>query len=192
MQVSKLRNKFIAALISTLIITGSAYSEDFFDDASYYSGDNFFKSSSYIEKTQGQSDEKSSSGSAYNDKEGTIPPLKKMRMHLQKKSDERREQQSQLAPTDPNASIYNSEKETSDYASKELQENFDETMMPDGFEADEEAVEETKKAKHFWLNGKDKKAAETENTENIVLDCDNMDYDTENYCLYADRRSPRM
>ena len=58
-------------------------------------------------------------------------------------------------------------------------------MMPDGFEADEEAVSEHKNQKHFWTKDKETAPVNTEDTENIILDCDDMDYDTENYCLYA-------
>ena len=97
----------------------------------------------------------------------------------------RKERQSQLAPTDPNVGISSTKKDTSDFASKEVEEDFDENMMPDGFEADEESVEENKKAKHFWSKNKEEIAEKDENTENIILDCENMDYDTENYCLYA-------
>ena len=181
-----MKNKYIIALISVLFITNSAFASYADDESKYYTGETFFSSSTkYIEK-HGEDVEGVNVSEQEENVGRTVPPIKALRQSIQKRNQERRERNSQLATTDPNASIYNSDKDTSDYVSKELEEDFDENMMPDGFEADEEAVEEYKKAKHFWeKNSKIEKPVAEEDTENIVLDCDNMDYDTENYCLYA-------
>ena len=187
-----MKNKILLALISSLFITNFTFADEYKTERNFYTGESFFSSpSKYIEEGQNEND----SNSSYNEDTGmnttnTTPPLKKLRNTLQQKSLERQEKKNQLAPVMPDSSIYNSDTETSDYASKELKEEFDENMMPDGFEADEQAVEEKKKTSHFWSknksDNKDKSATpEEENTENIILDCDNMDYDTDNYCLYA-------
>ena len=115
----------------------------------------------------------------------TMPPLKRARLKIQQNRDLKRQNESQLAPVSPDATIFNQDSETSQYVSKETEENFDESMMPDGFEADEEAINENKKAKHFWNTNKKQKSVEQDDTESIVLDCDNVDYDTDKYCIYA-------
>ena len=88
---------------------------------------------------------------------------------------------SMYAPTSETAPSYKGEVETSEYASHELKEEF-ENMAPDGFEADEQAIEETTTKKSFF---KRKKASNTEDKEDVILDCDTIDYDTPNYLVYA-------
>lgn len=187
-----MKNKFITAIALTLLLSNTAFAEEsLMHNSSYYTGDSFFKAPAYIEKNDVENTDLTSDGyekqdSRNNETRGTTPPVKQLRQAIQNKYAERKARQSQLAPTDPAANIYNSDTETSEYASKNEKEEFDENMLPDGFEADELAVEENKKSKHFWNKDKSSAKAEAkENTENIVLDCDNMDYDTDNYCLYA-------
>lgn len=183
-----MKNKLILALIILSFVSGSAYADSVFNEQSYYTGDSFFSAPDFIDKSQQKNDDEIqySNDTRNSETRGTVPPIKKMRQAIRRKSEERLEKQTQLAPVSKEISIYNSETDTSDYASKEEKEEFDENMMPDGFEADEQSVEENKK--HFWSRNKsdDKAMAEaSEDTENIILDCDNMDYDTDNYCLYA-------
>ena len=162
-------------LISTLFAVNASSAEQ-----SYFTGDSFFTPAG-----MGMSDvQQAESKNAKDSNHETMPPLKRMRLSVQAWNQERQAKKNELAPTDPNASIYKSDTDTSDFASKEVEENFDENMMPDGFEADEEAIEENKKAKH-WFKGKKDTPEKPEDTESIVLDCDNVDYDTENYCIYA-------
>ena len=175
--------KITTLLISSLFITNFAFAESSFVDASDFTGDSFFTPAVIREQSNNNNDSRDNAQNKNN--KSTVPPVKKLRLYVQDKMNERHEQQTQLAPTDPNASIYNSEKDTSDYASKEIEENFDENMMPDGFEADEESIVEQQKSKHFWSKNKSDKISASEDTENIVLDCENMDYDAEKYCLYA-------
>ena len=187
-----MKNKIITAIALTLFLSNTAFAEEsLIHSPSYYTGETFFRAPAYIEKNSTENADSTDNDyetpdSRNNETRGTTPPIKQLRQAIQNKCAQRKARQSQLAPTDPNASIYNSDSETSDYASKKEKEEFDENMLPDGFDADELAVEENKKAKHFWNKGKSTaKANNEENTENIVLDCDNMDYDTDNYCLYA-------
>ena len=179
-----MKNKITIALISALFIINAAYAESSLVDSSDFTGESFFKPSILRDFPQEQTEQTKNNNSSSN-KNVTTPPVKLLREKIQASRQARIEKRSQLAPTDPNASIYNSETDTSDYVSKEVEENFDENMMPDGFEADEDAVKEYKKSKHFWSKNKEVVAEKNEDTENIVLDCDDMDYDTENYCLYA-------
>ena len=176
-----MKNKVIVALILGLVLSNSAFAEYSFVDSSDFTGDAFFTPPALQEQKNLENDENSSVGHS---SKSTVPPIKKLRLYMQAKKQERIDKKNQLAPTDPNASIYNSDKETSEYVSKEVEEVFDENMMPDGFEADEESIVENKKAKHFWTKKKEA-IPEPEHTENIILDCENMDYDTDSYCLYA-------
>ena len=169
--------KITTALISALFIASTAFAEPALMNVEDFTGEAFFTPAT---PRVDESDKGSDSASG---RKTTPPPLKQLRLTVQDKMRERHEKQTQLAPTDPNAGIYKSEKDTSDYASKEVEENFDENMMPDGFEADEQAIDE--QHSKFWVRNKQEKAVEPEKTENIILDCDNMDYDTEKYCLYA-------
>ena len=180
-----MKKKIIIALIYSLIIPSAAFADIYSSEASFYNGENFFSAPKYIEKNQNEEENNIEQQESRYSSKKTVPPIKKLRLHMQKREQKKIEQNSQLAPMAPTSSIYNSETDTSDFASKELKEEFDENMMPDGFEADEQAIEDSKKAKHFWSKEKSNIDEDSKNTENIVLDCDNMDYDTDNYCLYA-------
>ena len=155
-----MKNKLTIALISALFIINAASAEYSLVDSSDFTGESFFKPSVLRELPQNQEQAEND----YNGiKKPTTPPIKLLREKIQASREARIEARSQLAPTDPNASIYNSEKDTSDYVSKEVEEDFDENMMPDGFEADEEAIKEYKKSRHFWLKNKE---SISENKEN--------------------------
>ncbi len=164
-----------------MLTANFAFAEYSFIDPSDFTGDAFFTSPAVREPEEKQNTL---------NRTPTMPPVKKARLILKKKLKEfnNNRKEMKLAPTAPEDSssdVYDASAETSEYASKELEENFDENMMPDGFEADEEAVVEHQK-RHFW-NRKDKKEKnkQQEDTENIILDCENMDYNTETYCMVA-------
>ena len=172
-----MNKKSIALFIIFFLTAGSAFAEYSFIDPSDFTGDSFF-----MLPSQREAEEAKKSGF---DHESTMPPLKKLRLITKKKIKEHNAKKMQLAPMAPDET-YAAGAETSQYASKEIEENFDENMMPDGFDADEESIAEQKKGRHFWnKKSKKEKAPEVEDTENIILDCENMDYDTENYCMYA-------
>ena len=185
-----MKNKIITSLIFTLILTNAVFADSPFAEKADFTGESFFTPAPMLFNGGSSTEQAAPTDEASGVKDtkytnSTIPPLKKLRLTVQEKAQERRNQETQLAPTNPEENIYNSETDTSDYVSKEIEENFDENMMPDGFDADEQSAEENKKAKHFWSKGKTDTPTEPEDTENIVLDCDNMDYDTDKYCLYA-------
>ncbi len=172
-------NKKIAiSVVISLLMANTAFAEYSFIDPSDFTGDAFFSSPVITNEPE----EKQNAV----DRTPTMPPVKKARLLLKKKLKERDAKKTQLAPVAPEGDIYDAGAETSEFVSKEQEANFDENMMPDGFEADEEAVTEHKKSKHFW-NRKDKKEKnkQPENTENIVLDCENINYDTDTYCIVA-------
>ncbi len=177
-----MNKKIVISLISSLIIANSATAEFSNSEISDFTGDAFFMPPAMEINSFNRNNDKNAS-ETHGSQHGTLPPLKKLRLRIKNHKLQNKINESQLAPTDPNASIYNVELQTSEFASKELKEDFDE-MMPDGFEADEESVEDSKKAKLF-RGRKNTAKIEPQNTEEIVLDCDNMDYDTEKYCLYA-------
>ncbi len=177
-----MKNKVTAILISALFVMNSAYADSSFFDASDYTGDEFFTPPALQQKQERESVKNKKHSGTH-----TIPPVKKLRLTIKQKYSEYKQKQSEFAPVNPESDIYTKENTTSDFASQDLKEEFDENMMPDGFEADAQAVEENVKAKHFWKKStpKENKNINQEDTENIVLDCDNMDYDTDKYCLYA-------
>lgn len=166
-----MNKKLIIAIISSLIVTNSAMAEFAFTDASDYTGEAFFTPP---EKEVAVKSEKSSS-------HGTTPPVKLLRLKLKQKMQERANKKLELAPTA--SDVYAGEVGTSDYASKDLIDDFEE-VSPDGFEVDEESALEVKKNKKHLFRKKDK-VIEEKDTEDIVLDCDNVDYDTPNYLIHA-------
>lgn len=173
-----MKRKLVLTILASLVLSVSANAGDVFYDSSDFTGDSLFSS------PLTPSPVKEENSGIDTGRQPTTPPLKLLRLTIQEKRTENQAKKNQLAPTAPAESIYNSETNTSDYASKEIEENFDDNMMPDGFEADEEAVKDNKKAKHFW-NKEKTTVPNDSDTENIVIDCENMDYDTDKYCLYA-------
>ena len=142
-----MKNKIIIALTILAFAINTASAESYFSDKSYYTGESYFTAPGYIEKNQVQDNDNLyyTDNSRNNETGGTTPPLKQLRQTIQRMNAERKEKSMQLAPVMEDNSIYNSDTETSDFASKEQKEEFDENMMPDGFEADAQAVEEVKK-----------------------------------------------
>ena len=171
-----MNKKLVALLISSLVAANAVFADYSFVDPADFTGDAFFIPPAIKEQQENASNAPQ--------RKATLPPLKKARLILKKKLKERDAKKYEQAPTAPTDDIFSAEASTSEYAIKDLKENFDEDMMPDGFEADEQSVEEQKH--HFWhKKKKTEKVAEQEDTENIILDCDNMDYDTETYCMFA-------
>lgn len=167
-------SKILIIILASLTLP--VFADYSFVDSSDFTGDAFFTPPALKEQ---KTEESKGIG-----KKSSDPPLKTLRKAIKRRQNEKEAKKHQLAPTE-NTSIYQSSSTTSDYASKEVEENFDENMMPDGFDADAEAVEENQKAKHFFSKEKFQKQEKQQNTENIVLDCENMDYDTANYTLIA-------
>ena len=194
------RKSFLTILLLIFLAANSSYGFSPFDDDSFfsddyeetperkeihrdalnetsdYTGDVFFAPPSSGFKVKNDSEK---------NVEHTMPPLKKARILVKNKIYDRAQKNLELAPTSPEEVFYRQDSETSDFASKEVKENFDEDITPDGFEADEQAVLEQEKSKHSKNKNKKAENKELKNTENIILDCENMDYDTDKYCLYA-------
>lgn len=167
-----MKRKLALTLITSLIVTNSVFADFAFTEASDFTGEAFFESPSPIVN---QSSKKKESTH-------TVPPIKKARLFLKQKLKQRQDAQNELAPTAED--IYAGEIETSDYASKDIDDDF-EQMTPDGFEADEESVEENKKPKRNFFRKKNKTVEVVKQTDDIILDCDNVDYDTPNYLIHA-------
>lgn len=173
-----MKNKLAILSIISIIFAGTAYADISSTDKSIYMGDGFFTSPALKQKEES---EENVSSSRHSD-----APITTLRKNIKRAIEVNNAKKMELAPTDPNAGIYNKNDEISDFASKEEQESFDEDVMPDGFEADEETIQNNIKAKHFW-NKRTQTTTQNadEKSEDIVLDCDKMDYDTDNYCVYA-------
>ena len=172
-----MKRKLAILFTASILITCSAKASEYsFVDPTDFTGEAFFTPQVFQEQAQ----EKKKSGVKH-----TIPPIKKLRLIVKKKLKERNMKKYELAPTmeEPAEDIYSAGTETSEYASKEIREDFDE-MQADGFEADEETISENEKPKHHFFRKKNK-AEEKDETEDIILDCNNVDYDTENYLITA-------
>ena len=141
-----MNKKIITTLIISLFIANTSFAEYTYVDPSDYTGDAFFTNTSSESNT-----EKHNNGVS---RSATTPPLKKARLMIQNKIETQKENKSQFAPTAPVEGIYTNNNTTSEYASKDIQSEFDENMMPDGFEADEQSIEESSKSKHFWNKNK--------------------------------------
>ncbi len=173
-----MKRKLSTLFIASLILTTSVNAEYGFDSVSDYTGEAFFAPPSLEQPSDSiYKSPTESEGQSY----GTIPPMKQIRLKLQNRAREKEQQMFELAPTA--SDIYTGEIGTSEYASKEIEEEFEE-MNPDGFESDELQAEETEKQKKSWF-GRKKKETVQEDTENIILDCEKVDYDTNNYLVYA-------
>ena len=172
-----MKNRIAILLILSLISVNSAFAEYSFVDPSDFTGDAFFTPPVFQEQKEEE---------AVSKQERTMPPVKRARLILKNKLRENQAKKMELAPTAPSEDVYVGGTETSEYASKDLEEHFDEDVMADGFEADEAAVEDNKKNRHFW-NKKKKAAAQQEqdDSENIIMDCENMDYNSDTYCVVA-------
>lgn len=161
-------------------MTSAVNAEYGYDSASDFTGEAFFAPPSI--KQPSNTFYEVGKEESFGDSERTIPPMKQIRLKLQEKLNSREQKRFELAPTA--SDIYAGEVETSDYASKEVEDDFVD-MNPDGFEADEQAVVENEKNKKSWFGKKDKTQPLHEDTESVVLDCEKVDYDTENYLVKA-------
>lgn len=144
-----------------------------------FTGESFFRTPSQMQQNFDQAPAEPTNSK---NSRGTTPPIKQLRLKVQDKIKQHNEMKYELAPTP--AEKYEGEVSTSEYASKEIKDEFDETV-PDGFEADEEAMIE--QSKHRLFSGKKNKVAkEEDNNEDIVLDCETVNYDTNNYLVLAE------
>ena len=175
-----MKKQIVILFTTTLLLTGSVGAVEYsFVEPSDFTGEAFFTPPVFQENKE-SAQKSSTSGIKH-----TIPPVKKLRLIVKKKLKERNMKKYELAPTlkeNPD-DIYAAGTGKSEYASKEIEDNFDETL-PDGFEADEESISESEKPKHHFFRKKDK-TEEKDETEDIILDCNNVDYDTENYLIVA-------
>ena len=116
---------------------------------------------------------------------GTMPPVKKIRLTIQNKLYERRQEKNQFAPTLED-DVYSGEVETSEYALQDKNEQFDDYKADSETEPTVLTEDSSKKAKKQKKEKKKKqKQAESKLLDNMVLDCDEIDYDTPNYVIYA-------
>ena len=175
-----MKKKLITILSIALVTANASFAEYSFVDPSDFTGDAFF-TPAVIDGSQVSASEHKPLVKK------SVPPLKKLRLKIKKKLRERDAKNNELAPLAPQEQIYAAGAETSEYASHDIKDDFDDSMMPDGFEADEETINEQAKAKHFWQKKAkaDKKSVEPEESDNIILDCENINYDTDNYCIIA-------
>lgn len=171
-------NKKIAlTLISSLIITNTAFANYDYLETSDFTGEAFFIPASSIAET------KTKSTTSEKKQHGTTPPLKKLRLKIQERAKYRDAINSELAPTAKD--LYDSETtdintETSKYASQDVEESFNEDT---NFESD--LMVDDEEDKKLSRKEKKAKAKEKQNNEEIILDCENVDYDTKNYMIYA-------
>lgn len=167
-----MKKKLTLLIVTTVILTLSVKAEygNGFSSVDDYTGEAFFRTSA-TPNLQPVEKEKSHTG--------TTPPIKQLRLKIQEANQMRQEKNAEFAPTMP-VSEYQGEIETSEYASKDIEEDF-EDMVSDSTEEEDEVSENDKKG---WF-GRKEKIAERPDNEEIVLDCEQVDYDTENHLVYA-------
>lgn len=168
-----MKKKLTLLIITSLIATSSAMADFSFSESSDFTGEAFFASPEPQEKTvENKTD----------DDRHTMPPVKQLRLKIKSKMKQREERNYEYAPTAKD--VYSARTETSEYVPKDLPAKFEEEMTPDGFEADDESIEEAENQKKSFFRKKSK-VQEQENTEDIILDCESVDYDTPNYLINA-------
>ncbi len=171
-----MKNKIYLLLIILLASVLSTNAEYGFDTVSDYTGEAFFGPPVLDQPDDNIFERKEK------EHHGTVPLFKQIRLDLQERAKIKEQKIYELAPTA--SDVYSGEIETSEYASKEVVDNF-EDMNPDGFDADEEMVLEKTKKKKAKPSKKQKKEIAQEPSENIILDCEKVDYDTDNYIIKA-------
>ena len=169
-----MKKKLSLALISLVVLSASAKAEFALTEPADYTGEAFFspatQQASFTEKKESEN-------------KHTIPPLKKLRMKIKDRQERQEQKNFELAPTAKD--VYSGEIGTSKYASKEIKDEFVD-MSPDGFEADEEQIVELEKSKKTKQSRKERAKQKKEAAkEEIVLDCETVDYDTDNYTVLA-------
>lgn len=155
-----------------------------FDSPSDYTGEAFFAPPSLESPAQSNFYSNNQYYDDYMESESkhTTPPFKQLRMRLKERERANQAKMYELAPIATD--VYSGEIGTSKYASQEVEDNFEE-MNPDGFEMDLEVTDEEKKQKKSLFKKKKNEEVKTEDSENIILDCEKVDYDSENYLVYA-------
>ena len=168
-----MKKKIALSLISSFIVTGSAFADFSMMDPIDFTGEAYFAPAVPTVNSSDTITKKT------NSKE-TIPPLKNLRLRLEERAKYRDAINYELAPTAKD--LYESEtvdtnNEVSKYASSEEKEVFEEKFED---EVNLDAPKEKKKKV-----SKKKKTAKKQNGNNIILDCEKVDYDTDKYVIYA-------
>ncbi|MCQ2743758.1 MAG: hypothetical protein MJ230_03050 [bacterium] len=172
-----MKNRLFTVLIILSAFALQAQADFAFLDGADYTGEAFYEQS--MPYTFPSKDNKENLS-------GTIPPIKRLRLNIKNKLDERALNKLEFAPTadTENNTQFVSDESKSEYISDETEEAFEE-INPDGFEADNEALKESGKIKFGKKNNKKSQEEISKNAEDIILDCDDIDYDTQNYMINA-------
>ncbi|MBQ7126758.1 hypothetical protein IJO12_06695, partial [bacterium] len=171
-----MKKNFVKLLTSIFISSSLAMQVYAFDDYDF-TGEAFFsKPTLNIQPEQSENNPET---------KGTMPPVKKIRLTIQNKLYERRQEKNQFAPTLED-DVYSGEVETSEYALQDKNEQFDDYKADSETESTVLTEDSSKKTKKQKKEKKKKqKQAESKLLDNMVLDCDEIDYDTPNYVIYA-------
>lgn len=173
-----MKKRIATIFIVSVFLTNPVKANDVYGSVGDYTGEAFFAQPSIPQQMYPTN----SSTTSSKDDHYTIPPIKQLRMKLHERAIEKEQRNYELAPTAED--LYKGEIETSEYASKEVKEDFEE-MSPDGFEAEEDLTASEEKEKKKFFKKKKNVEAENNDSENIILDCQKIDYDTKNYMIYA-------
>ena len=177
-----MKKKFVVLFLSLLILlpVNANYG---FDSPADYTGEAFFAPPSLEQSKQNylntgmQFQEETHSSSS----DKTIPPIKQLRLRLQERERAKVQKMYELAPTAED--VYSGEIETSEYVSQDRKDEF-EDFNSDEFDTDEVSKSEIKKSKKRFFSKKNHEQ-KVQNSDDIVLDCQKVDYDTENYLIHA-------
>ena len=167
-----MRKRLVLLFITSLLITNTAKADFGLLQQADFTGEAFFTPA---EEPKNVVEEKEDNS--------TIPPIKLLRMKIQAKKLQKEREQLELAPTSSKEK-YTGEIETSEYASKDEEDNF-EDISADEIDTEDVLIEDEKEKKDKKLWRKKNKKSQQDETENIILDCEEVNYDTQNYLVYA-------
>lgn len=181
-----LRNKLAILIIMILFFTGAVNADVMSGmDGGDFIGEDYFEP--YDKDVQiGPSDDSENaprSAIAMKKPKGnkTLPPVKKLRLKIKNALDNRQERKNEYAPT--GEAPYEGETEFSEFSSQDLTEDFED--MAEENKDNEQEITESKAKSHSGKKSKARKVQKAQNTEDIILDCDKVDYDTDKYLVFA-------
>ena len=163
-----MKKKLSILTISSIFLSSAAYADFGFSDPADYTGEAFFTAGAPVANSKTPSNRADSH---------TMPPIKKLRIKLKNRKFEKYQQNLHLAPTMQD-DVYSGEVEASDFASREIAETFNDNDL-----IEENNTEKEKSRKKFF---KKKEKVSQEPSENIILDCEKVDYDASNYTIRAE------
>lgn len=174
------KSLFILSILILALTTTPVNANYGFDSASDYTGEAFFAPPSLEDNYKNSFGEKPSESESNK----TLPPIKQLRLKWKARERAKLEREFELAPTAQD--LYVGDVSTSKYTSQEPENKVDLTETEDAVTEflSDDSNNNSKKTKKKLFRKKNKNTELTE-TDNIILDCQKVDYDSSNYLIHA-------